>query len=214
MRSWLRRLPHPPPVLLLYWGVLLAALYLFAKLAGEVYEQERFAFDASLLTWFHSIVSPPLTGLALGLSYVGSIYGLAPPTLVLMALLWRRSRRAVVFVALSLGGAVALNLTVKAFFARLRPDLFAQLSPETSFSFPSGHTMASTALFLSLFLVVRQLWPRWQCLSAGSGLLLTLGISLSRPYLQVHYPSDILAGWALSSAWVLGVNLWYARTRH
>ena len=213
MREVLQRVFRHLPYryLLLYAGVLLASLYVFAELAGEVFEKERFAFDAPLLVWFHGLVSPPVTALALGLTFIGSVYVLAPLGIVLLALLWRRSRRAAVFFALGFGGAVALNLVVKAFFARVRPDLFAQLSPESSFSFPSGHTMGSTAFFLALFLIVRQLMPRWQGWMALLGLVLTLGIGLSRLYLQVHYPSDILAAWALSSAWVLGLNVWYAR---
>jgi membrane-associated phospholipid phosphatase len=208
-----RTLPRIHPSLLLYWGALLATLYAFAELAGDVYERERIGFDVPILNWFHAITTPPLTALALTLSFIGSVYILAPAMLIVVLWLWRVSKRSALFFVLGFGGAVMLNFAAKAFFARLRPDLFAQLSPENSFSFPSGHTMGSTAFFLSLYFVIRQHAPKWQWLAAVLGLLLTLGISLSRPYLQVHYPSDILAGWALSTLWVLGVNLWYARAR-
>jgi membrane-associated phospholipid phosphatase len=199
--------------LLFYWGILLATLYAFTELASDVYEHERVSFDVPILAWFHHIATPPLTTLALALSNSGSVYVLAVALLVIVLLTWRISKRSAVFFLLSFVGAAALNVTAKVFFARLRPDLFIQFTPEHDFSFPSGHTMGSTAFFLALYFLSRHLFPRWQWLVAIVGLLLTLGISLSRLYLQVHYPSDVLAGWALSTLWVLGVNLWYARTR-
>jgi membrane-associated phospholipid phosphatase len=208
-----RLLSRLHPALLVYWAGLLATLYLFAELAGEVYEKERFSFDAPILGWFHSVVSPPLTTLALTLSFIGSVYVLTPAFVIILVWLWGVSKRSSLFFFVSFGGAVALNFASKAFFGRVRPDLFAQLSPENYFSFPSGHAMGSTAFFLGVYFVVRRHAPKWQWLALVVGFLLTLGISLSRPYLQVHYPSDILAGWALSTLWVLGVNLWYARTR-
>ncbi len=70
--------------------------------------------------------------------------------------------------------------------------------------------MGSAAYFLALYLLAQQRSPRW--LAAVTGVLFTLAIG-SRLVLQVHYPSDVLAGWALSAAWVLGVNLVYARAR-
>ncbi len=106
-----------------------------------------------------------------------------------------------------------LNVLFKLFFARVRPALFEQLTPAPGFAFPSGHAMGSAAFFLALYLLAREFVPRWRWLAAVLGVLLTLGIGLSRLVLQVHYPSDVLAGWVLSAAWVLGVNSWYAHPR-
>jgi membrane-associated phospholipid phosphatase len=208
-----RLLSRLHPALFVYWAGLLAVFYVFIELAGEVYEKERLNFDAPLLTWFHSMISPPLTTVALVLSFIGSAYILAPALVIILVGLWRVSKRSSLFFFVSFVGALALNYASKAFFGRMRPDLFAQLSPEHYFSFPSGHAMASTAFFLALYFVVRQHAPKYQWFAAIAGFIMILGISLSRPYLQVHYPSDILAGWALSTLWVLGVNLWYARPR-
>lgn len=211
MTTLRRRLSGLPWLLFgFYAAILFGALYLFGELAGDVYERERIAFDAPILTWLDGVQTPALTTAAHFLSFVGSVYVLAPVGLLLAVFLWRRVRRAAIFFMLAFGGAVALNLAAKALFARVRPDLFTSLSPTTNYSFPSGHTMGSTAFFLALYLIARHLAPRSRWWIGLGGLVLTLGISLSRPYLQVHYPSDILAGWALSVAWVLGVNLWYA----
>jgi membrane-associated phospholipid phosphatase len=135
------------------------------------------------------------------------LFRLHPALFILLIWLRRVSKRSSLFFFVSFVGAVALNYASKAFFGRARPDLFAQLSPENYFSFPSGHAVGSSAFFLTLYFVVRHHAPKWQWLTLVFGLLLTLGISLSHPYLQVHYPSDILAGWALSILRVLGVNL-------
>lgn len=211
MRDLLKHLPLPPKHFLFYWGLLLGALYLFTELAEDVYQQEGFFFDQPLLTWLSIHQSPTLTSLALSLSFSGSAYVLTPLTLLLLAVLWRVSRREALFFVLAFGGAVALNLATKALFARPRPEFFPQIAPEASFSFPSGHTMASTAFFLALYLIARRHAPRYRWLVAALSLAMVLGISLSRPYLQVHYPSDIAAGWTLSSAWVLLVNAYYER---
>ncbi len=201
--------------LLIYWGVLLAALFLFGQFAGEVYEQEGFFFDAPLLDWFAAHPAPWLVGIAQALSTFGSPLVLGGVAAVAALIFWLRLRqpRASLFLTFSLGGAMLLNVLFKLFFARVRPDLSQQLTPAPGYSFPSGHAMGSAAFFLALYLLVAQLFPRWRWLAGILGVLLTLGIGLSRLVLQVHYPSDVMAGWALSAAWVLGVNLVYARTR-
>lgn len=197
--------------LLVYAALLFGALYLFAELAGDVYEQERLAFDAPILTWLDLHRTPLLTLLALSFSWLGNIYILGPVAAVLAFVFWRESPRAAVFFTLSVVGALALNLYAKAFFARARPDLFEALSHATNYSFPSGHTMGATAFALALYVTVRQLYAHHHLVTAAACLVFALGVSLSRPYLQVHYPSDILAGWALSGAWVIGLNVWYSR---
>lgn len=103
-------------------------------------------------------------------------------------------------------GERGLNLAGKYFFARPRPHLFPQLAPEHDFSFPSGHTMASLALVLGLFWLLEG-DPKASRLALLLGLPWALGVALSRLYLQVHYPSDVLAGWALTLAWFFGLRL-------
>lgn len=197
--------------LVLYWLILLGALYVFAELAGDVYEQERFAFDDALLTWFNAQQTPLLTSLARGVTFIGSGVILTPAALLLGVWLWRGSRRQAVFFLLSVAGATVLNLTAKAFFARARPALFDRLSPASNFSFPSGHAMISAAFFVALGLLFWQRYPQQRVWTALWMSLTPLAIGITRPYLQVHYPSDILAGWALAVAWVLGVFAWFRR---
>ncbi|GAB5602278.1 hypothetical protein FJNA_08030 [Thermus sp. FJN-A] len=190
--------------LALYGGLALA-LFVFLELAEDVYRHEGFSFDRPILTWFHALRSPFWDGLARLLTQSASL-----PVLTLVAAgvllgAWRRGLSWPRFLLL-LGGAEALNLTGKYLFARPRPHLFPQLAPEHDFSFPSGHTMASLALVLGLY----WLWEgkgRKAHWALGLGLPWAFLVALSRLYLQVHYPSDVLAGWALTAAWFLGLRL-------
>ena len=117
-------------------------------------------------------------------------------------------------MALEVGGAAVLDKVLKPLFARPRPTLYPHLVPETNYSFPSGHAVGDLAFAMALFLVVGTLIRgRWRSLGYLSiGLALLIGAS--RPYLQVHYPSDVLAGWALGLAWVLALHELLAAKLH
>ncbi len=113
------------------------------------------------------------------------------------------------FAGLATVGSMLLNLAAKHVYARGRPALWTSIAPETTFSFPSGHAMGS----ITLAWVVVLLWwhlhdPRWRALrwpvTALAGAFV-LAVGLSRIYLGVHYPSDILAGWAAASVWTVGM---------
>ena len=215
MTTLRKYLPNLSGSLLVYWGVLLAALFLFGQFAGEVYEKEGFFFDAPILNWLAAHQTLWLVGTAQAFSTFGSPLVLGSVAAAAVLVLWLRLRefRAATFLTLGLGGAMLVNVLFKLFFARVRPNLAQHLTPAPGYSFPSGHAMGSAAFFLAVFLVVFYLFPRWRTLAGVLGILFTLGIGVSRLVLQVHYPSDVLAGWALSAAWVLGVNLVYARPR-
>ena len=194
--------------LLLYWGVLAGGVWAFAELTDEVYEKAGFFFDEPVLAWFYGLISPARTQLALFLSAVGGLEVMVAAAVSLSVLLWFRSHREAVFFAASTGGAAVIMGLTKVILARPRPELFPDVDywQTASPSFPSGHATGSAAFALTLFFVVRRLAPRWQILAGGLGALFCLAVSASRLYLQVHYPSDILAGLALGLGWVLGVN--------
>ena len=119
------------------------------------------------------------------------------------ALATKRKYLALLQMLVGVGGAVLLNMLVKGFFARQRPDLWERLVTETSYSFPSGHSMASAALALSVVLITWNTRFRWWVVAAASLYVVTIGFT--RLYLGVHYPTDVLAGWSLGAAWVLFV---------
>ena len=198
--------------LLLYWAALLGGIWLFAELTDELYDNQGFFFDEPVLTWFYGLISPARTRAALLLSTVGGLGVMTGASVLLAALLWFRSRREAVFFAGSTGGAALIMALTKVVLARPRPELFPDVNywQTASPSFPSGHATGSAAFALTVFFVVRRLAPRWQVAAGVLGGLFCLAVSASRLYLQVHYPSDILAGLALGAGWVLGVNALYA----
>lgn len=200
--QWVRT--HRWRVLLLFLGVLIP-LAAFGALAEDVWRQERLAWDVPILLFAHGYASPMLDRVMLFFTRIGYIYGVVPVDIALLLFLMLRRRWGdSLFFGTAVGGAAALNLAVKHLFGRVRPALWPSPAPEKTFSFPSGHAMGSTALVAALVVLC---WPtrwRWPVLILGS--LFVLLVSLSRIYLGVHYPSDILAGWAASLAWVVGLS--------
>lgn len=188
------------------WGLLLIALLGFLSLAEDVYEKEGFPFDAPLLNRLHHWRAPTLDHLATTLTQTASAKVIGPLALALApgGYLWRLPWSRFV---VSFGGAVLLSEAGKIAFARERPHLFPQLTPEHDFSFPSGHSVASLALVAGLYFLLRHRFPRKAPWVLVLGIPWAFLVGISRLYLQVHYPSDVLAGWALATFWTLLVWL-------
>lgn len=188
------------------WGISLIALLGFLSLAEDVYEKEGFPFDTPILHQLHQWRSPTLDQLAMALTQTASAKVIGPLALVLAVggYLWRWPWPRFV---LGFGGAVLLTQAGKLAFARGRPHLFPQLTPEHDFSFPSGHSVASLALVLGLYFLLRHRFPDKSVWVLVLGLPWAFLVGISRLYLQVHYPSDVLAGWALATFWTLLVWL-------
>jgi membrane-associated phospholipid phosphatase len=188
----------------LFLGIFLP-LGLFAFLAEDVLEKEDFWWDRVLLEWFHAHATPGRDVLMVWASRIGVWWGVVPASVAFF--LWLAARRwtaQALFFALSMIGAGLLNTASKQLFGRPRPTLWPSIAPAQSFSFPSGHTMGSMALATSLAVLA---WPtRWRWPAIVLGAAAVLAISSSRLYLGVHYPSDVLAGWMASLAWVLGLK--------
>jgi len=196
---------------LLFAGLLLP-LWLFAELADEVHELEAIVFDDPLLLRAQALASPALDRFFLLLSAVGYRYGVIPADVsICVALLALRRWREATFAAVSFSGSALLNMATKSFFQRDRPTLWESIAPESTFSFPSGHAMGSMTLAMVVLLLAWNTRWRWPAaVLAGS---FTLLVGVSRIYLGVHYPSDILGGWAAGMAWVAGVYLLLYRGR-
>ncbi|WP_269077405.1 phosphatase PAP2 family protein [Thermus tengchongensis] len=189
------------------WGGLFAALLLFLALAEDVYEKEGFAFDPPVLAFFHDLRSAALDPLARALTASASPPAMAGAALAVLGLGYALRLPWPRFL-LGFGGAMLFTFAAKLFFARPRPHLFPPLALEHDYGFPSGHTVASLALVLGLYFLLRERYPKAARWALALGLPWALLVGLSRLYLQVHYPSDVLAGWGLSAAWSLFVGLW------
>lgn len=207
MSRWLRAAAFAPRRVLMLFIFVLAPLFGFGMLAEDIIDKELFYFDAPILQFLHAHASPLLDHLMVCASRAGSAWGLVPAITLVAAWLYRRDERARArFWLLSTAGAALLNLLAKYSFARARPALWTSILPEHTYSFPSGHAMASMAASAAL---VCLLWRegRWRWLALAACTLFVLLVGTSRVYLGVHYPSDVLAGWLSSLAWVTGLAL-------
>jgi membrane-associated phospholipid phosphatase len=188
-------------LLLLFIGVLLP-LWGFAELVEELREGEPFVFDEPILLLAHEMATAGFDRVFLLFSALGYTWGVVPVDIALVLVLALRKRaREALFAGLALGGSALLNIATKQLFARERPSLWESISPEDTFSFPSGHAMGSMTLaWVCLLLAWRTPW-RWPVAIVAT--LFTVIVGLSRVYLGVHYPSDILAGWTAASVWTV-----------
>lgn len=196
---------HGWRLVLVFIGLLLP-LWGFAELADEVLEGEPFDFDEPILLFAQQLAGDGLDRLFLLASKVGYEWGVVPADILLvLGLALAGRRREGLFAGVALAGSGLLNIAAKQAFARDRPTLWESIAPEHNFSFPSGHAMGSMTLAMVLVLLCWHTRWRWPVLAAM--LVFVPLVGLSRIYLGVHYPSDILAGWAAALAWTIAVWL-------
>jgi membrane-associated phospholipid phosphatase len=203
LRERLRR--HRRGLLELFVGVLVP-LCALALLARWVVHPQPPPWDTAILQWIHSHATPERDRVMEWITDLGTSGAVVPITIALLVyLLVRRRSGQALFVLLSMVGSWVLNDAAKAFYGRERPALWNSAARTMWFGFPSGHAMASMALGTVLTVLAWRTRVRWPVL-AGS-VLFVLAVSVSRLYLGVHYPSDVVAAWLASLAWVLGLRL-------
>jgi undecaprenyl-diphosphatase len=185
-------------------GAVIAAL-VFLKIAEDVLEGEATAFDRSVSLWLHGLDAPALDVAMRVFTFMGS----APfvSGLVVLVTVWLLLRRARTFAGIIVAVAsvtVGLNLLLKTLFHRPRPQLFYEIPRPESFSFPSGHAMTSAAVYGILAFVIARVHPRARApLYVGASVLVLL-VGISRVFLGVHWPTDVLAGFAAGGVILAG----------
>jgi undecaprenyl-diphosphatase len=204
-RFWTAAVARRRAILLLFITVFLP-LVAIGEVAEDVWDGAGLFFDRPILEALHARATPTLDSLMLFFSRAGApkpmvVFFLA----VLTGLLIARRRGDATFFAVAVAGAMALNFGAKLLFGRARPDLWISLAPENDYSFPSGHAMGSMATVAALIILAWSTRWRWPVLVIGSLFVALVGVS--RLYLGVHYPSDVLTGWLASIAWVGGNGL-------
>jgi len=191
--------------------LMICFLLAFGKLAGEVLSNDFLAFDRVVSDYISQLNGPRMTQAMQGITVMGSAV-----TLIFLALLiicyfgkFLNHRFAINMVITALAGSWLSNEFLKAVFQRSRPPELMRLIDISGYSFPSGHAMVSFAFY---GLLIYLLW-----FNSGAGKLkyfwavflsaLVLAIGMSRIYLGVHYPSDVVAGFAAGGVWLTGCIL-------
>ncbi|MCL4440517.1 MAG: phosphatase PAP2 family protein [Firmicutes bacterium] len=188
----------------------IGSMLLFAKLASELLENELKWFDNAVIDLVHRLDSPLTTEVMKGLSTIGSSTVMIGVALVAALLLWwvKRHFWDALMVPVALIGSYSLNELLKWIFRRDRPNV-ARLVEATGYSFPSGHAMVSMTVFglLAYLAWINLRQPLLRYLLTCTLVLLAVAIGISRIYLGVHYPSDVLAGFAAGGFWLVGCIL-------
>jgi len=179
----------------------------YLELAEDLTISPKIAeFDLALTSLIQSWRMPALTWLFRAATWSASTLTVTSLVLVAVAVLvWSCNHREALVVALVVGSGTGLGAVAKRVTERPRPPAAnALIELPTSYSFPSGHTLAAlllwTVIALAVLRTVRATWARW--LAVCGGLLLTVLVGTSRVYLGVHWPSDVLASWLLGVAWL------------
>jgi undecaprenyl-diphosphatase len=194
--------------------VLIAAgVWGFAELADEVMEGETASFDERVLLAMRNPADPADPRGAAWIEEVGrdltALGGMATLTFLTLAvagyLLLDGKRRAALFVLAAILGGMLLSLVLKEGFDRPRPDLVPYGSKIMTTSFPSGHSMMSAVTYLTLGALVGRMHsrPAIKAYVLMLAVLLTMAVGVSRVYVGVHWPTDVLAGWTAGATWAL-----------
>lgn len=183
-------------------AVALGSLGAFLGATRAITSKHGNAFDRSVIRRIGRARGPASNVIARVVTFFGAATGATAASVAAVVLTRRRPRVASQIAIGALGGITA-ELVIKRFFRRKRPTILAHLDRVHSTSFPSGHSMAAASLYLTLAFVAGRS-PR---LPLGRGALLGCGgalaalVGASRVYLGVHWPTDVLGGLALGTAW-------------
>src|SRR3954453_15604906 len=209
----LRVLPPIEPFVLIMVAVCAAALWGFIKTADAVFENETQSFDNWMLTALRDPTNPAdpigprwMQEMARDVSALGGFTWITFATVVIAGylLIDDKARMALFLVSATSGGAI-LSMMLKHHYARPRPDLVPHLSQVYTSSFPSGHSMLAAVVYLTmgslLASVISNLTLKVYVLAIA--VMLTGAVGMTRIYLGVHFPTDVLAGWLAGLVWAL-----------
>jgi undecaprenyl-diphosphatase len=198
--------------LFLWWGGAALALLAFVRITREFLEGDVDARDRSILHAVDKIRTPWLTGMAVDITALGSITLVVLfSALALVVLLALRDRLgALQLLAASVGAAILTTVT-KDIIERARPEEAQRLLVVWGFSYPSGHSVSTAALYLTIAILAGRHVPQ-----AGARAVIFLAllavpilVGVSRVYLGVHYATDVVSGISLGAAWALLLAGWF-----
>ena len=191
-----------------------ALLFAFGFIAQEVTKGKTSVFDRQVMLALRSSTDPAvpigpawLPEAARDVTSLGSIIVLMIIALAIVGYLFLAGKSSVAWLMLiAVFGGIALSDLLKFAFARARPDIVAPLARVFTTSFPSGHATLSAITYLTIGAVLARSQPSSTISLYVMSLaaFLTMIIGVSRIYLGVHYPTDVLGGWCIGTAWAMG----------
>ena len=200
---------HHHPRVRLLWGIAVAGLCGFVLLAALMRNDLLTAFDNSIILALRSApddpIGPPWFEAAMiDITALGSFTVLSiVSVIVFAALVLERHGKAALFLLGSLVSGTLVANGAKAIFSRARPDVVEPFASTFTSSFPSAHATVGMLAYLVLAAFAIRFIPRHELrrLMILCAVAIGLLIGVSRVYLGVHWPSDVLAGWSLGAAW-------------
>jgi undecaprenyl-diphosphatase len=202
---------HELGILLAIGGVA-AGIWIFAIIANEVVEGAPLAFDRKLLLAMRRpgdlapIGPPAVQDAARDITALGGVVVLCLVTAATAGFLaLEGKRRMALFVCGSVASGLIVSTVLKDLFVRPRPDLVPRAAYASGASFPSGHSMLSAVTYLTLgaLLARSRVRKRLKAYCFLLAALLTFMIGVTRVYLGVHWPTDVLGGWTAGAVWAL-----------
>jgi undecaprenyl-diphosphatase len=190
-------------------AICLLTLLIVVSLSADVLTKNNFGFDQSFLLWLHQFANPYLDLIMLKITQLGNPSFVITVSIITFCLLWLRNhhREAIIFLLACLGASI-LHMGMKLIFAKPRPQLWMQLITPKTFSFPSGHALGSLVLYGFIEYLLSQYYPKFAQLIYIFTVTLIFLIGLSRLYLGVHWPTDIIAGYGIGFLWLTLCLTW------
>ena len=193
------------------WGITAlffssAWLYIFIRFSSDLMEKRPFLLDQKVIDTARLYASPAMDKFMLFITGMGSTFMLG--LLLVISMIWllvkRKNLWGMRFYFITVAGGGLLNLWLKSFFERERPNVNRIIDAD-GFSFPSGHSMGSLTYYgFLIYLVLRSKRKPYSKLGLGILFcLVILLIGISRIYLGVHYPSDVMAGYMAGGVWLV-----------
>jgi undecaprenyl-diphosphatase len=200
----------------MWFVILLLAITGFQGLSILISRNQLKHFDVSIIQVIQGWENPVLTKIAELISRIGSSSVTIPLIIVVAIVLFvvLKHRKELILLIGGMLGSSLLNELLKRLYHRARPDIH-RIVQEQGFSFPSGHSMAAFTLYAILIFILWRHIPKrgGRITLIVIGLSMILCIGLSRIYLGVHYPSDVLGGYWVSACWV-AICIRLFRTQH
>jgi membrane-associated phospholipid phosphatase len=168
--------------------------------------------DQMVLSWFHSLQSSPLNHFFSTVTWMGSLWILLPLYLILTMLLSPHIHHFEKIVGITFWGTVGTVYFLKYELERARPHFFGPISElPIDPSFPSAHTAQITAFSLGILLALQGTQTLYKSITASLLVFMVLAVAFSRMYLQVHFATDVLAGFLVALMWAI-IAFWIVKS--